>query len=84
TQDIDGTFDGAVDLGQKLAGSAQVSNCVSQQWFRYSLGLGAADVDSCDIAPVSQAFASSKGDMQELMIATVTSDAFRRRPEVTP
>jgi hypothetical protein len=84
TRDANGDFDGAVELGQRLAKSTQVSDCVASQWYRYSLGLGAADVNSCDLAPVAKAFAASHGDMQELMIATVTSDAFRRRPEVKP
>jgi hypothetical protein len=80
----DGAYDGAVDLGQHLANSTQVRDCVASQWFRFSLGLGAADVDSCDIAPIGQAFASSDGDLQALVIATVKSDAFRRRPEIQP
>jgi hypothetical protein len=84
TRDANGDFDGAVDLGQRLSKSGQVSDCVASQWYRYSLGLGAADVNTCDLAPVSKAFSDSDGDMQELMIATVTSDAFRRRPEVKP
>jgi len=84
TRDADGNYDGAVELGQRLAKSGQVRDCVAQQWFRYSLGLGAADVDSCSFAPIAKAFADSGGNLQELMIATVTSDAFRNRPEVKP
>lgn len=84
TRDADGDFDGAVELGKRLAQSAQVSDCVASQWFRYSLGLGAAEVPSCALAPVAKAFADRGGDMRELMIATVTSDAFRNRPEVVP
>jgi hypothetical protein len=84
TRDADGDFDGAVELGQRLANSAQVSDCVASQWFRYSLGLGAADVNGCDVAPINQAFSASDGDMRELMIATVSSDAFRQRPEIKP
>jgi hypothetical protein len=82
TRDADGDFDGAVELGQRLAQSTQVSDCVASQWFRYSLGLGGADVNSCDVAPATKAFTANGGDMRELMIATVMSDAFRRRPEV--
>jgi hypothetical protein len=82
TRDADGEFDGAVELGQRLAQSTQVSDCVASQWYRYSLGLGASDVNSCDVAPATKAFTASDGDMRELMIATVMSDAFRRRPEV--
>jgi hypothetical protein len=78
----DGAYDGAVDLGQRLANSTQVRDCVASQWFRFSLGLGAADVDTCDLAPIGQAFADSGGDLQALVIATVKSDAFRRRPEI--
>ena len=84
TRDADGEFEGAVELGQRLADSAQVSDCVASQWFRYSLGLGASDVNSCNLAPVTKTFTDTKGDMRELMIATVTSDAFRKRPEVKP
>jgi hypothetical protein len=81
---IETKYDGVVELGQALAKSDQVRDCVASQWFRYSLSLGAADVDSCSFAPVAKAFKDSDGNMQELMIATVTSDAFRNRPEVKP
>lgn len=84
TQDADGPFDGAVELGQRLAQSAQVSECASAQWYRYALGLGAADVDSCALAPIAQRFADTDGSLQELMIAIATSDAFRNRTEVEP
>ena len=84
TRDSDGTYDGAVELGQTLAKSGQVRDCVASQWYRYSMGLGAADVDSCSFAPVAKSFLDSDGNLQELMIATVTSDAFRNRPEVKP
>jgi hypothetical protein len=77
TRDADGTFNGAVELGQKLAKSAQVSECASSQWYRYSLGLGAADVNSCSLAPIAKAFADSDGSLKELMISIATSEAFR-------
>ncbi|MET0390546.1 MAG: DUF1592 domain-containing protein [Polyangiales bacterium] len=82
--DVDGTYDGAVELGQRLAQSNQVRECVAQQWFRYSLGLGAADVPDCALEPVARALQEGDGDLHELIIATVTSPAFRSRPEVTP
>jgi hypothetical protein len=83
TQDVNGDFDGAVELGQRLAKSATLQSCVASQWYRYALGLGAADVDNCALAPVTAAFTGSSAELQQLMIATVTSDAFRHRPEVT-
>jgi hypothetical protein len=82
--DAEGDFDGAVQLGQKMADSAQVGQCVTEQWFRYALGLGSSDMDSCTVAQITKAMTNSQGDMREILIATVSSDAFRHRPEVTP
>jgi hypothetical protein len=84
TRDADGPFDGAVELGQRLSHSAQVSDCASSQWFRYSLGLGAKDLDSCSLAPIAQAFADSGGSLKELMITIATSAAFRNRGAIEP
>jgi len=77
TRDANGAFDGVVELGQRLAKSAQVSDCASSQWYRYALGLGAANVNSCNLEPIAKAFADSGGSLKELTILIVTSDAFR-------
>jgi hypothetical protein len=82
--DAAGDFDGAVQLGQKLAGSTQVGQCVTEQWFRYALGLGASDMDACTVSQIAKAMTNNQGDMREILIATVSSEAFRHRPEVTP
>jgi hypothetical protein len=77
TRDANGAFDGVVELGQRLANSAQVSDCAASQWYRYALGLGAANVHSCNLEPIAKAFADSGGSLKELTIVIVTSDAFR-------
>ena len=77
TRDANGEFDGVVELGTRLANSAQVSECASSQWYRYALGLGSAEVGRCNLAPITAAFADSGGSLKELMIAIATSDAFR-------
>lgn len=82
--DAAGNFDGAVQLGQKMAESTQVGECVTAQWFRYALGVGSSDLDACTVAQVAKAMTNSAGDMREILIATVSSDAFRHRPEVKP
>ncbi|HKU39693.1 MAG TPA: DUF1592 domain-containing protein [Polyangiales bacterium] len=84
TRDANGEFDGAVELGQRMAQSTQVSECVSAQWFRYALGLGSEDADACTVAQIGEALQDNAGDLREVLIATVSSDAFRHRPEVTP
>jgi hypothetical protein len=82
TRDANGSFDGVVELGQRLANSTQVSDCVTSQFYRYSLGLGAAEVARCDVAPIARAFADGGGSMKELMITIATSEAFRNRGSV--
>lgn len=79
TLDIDGEIEGAIELGERLAESRQVQRCVAEQWYRYALGTTLAQVDKCSMWPVVDRFRERGNDFQELLIALVTSDAFRRR-----
>ncbi|MBC8133978.1 MAG: DUF1592 domain-containing protein, partial [Deltaproteobacteria bacterium] len=38
--DVDGPFNGAVELADRLAGSAAVARCYATQWFRFAYGRG--------------------------------------------
>jgi hypothetical protein len=77
--ELQGTFDGAVDLAHKLATSPTVHACVAREWLRYALGTDAASIDTTTLEPLVSAFESSNLNMRELVIAIVKSDAFRRR-----
>lgn len=84
TVDIDGPFDGAVELGKKLATSAQARVCVTKQWYRYALGLGENELDSCVLKSAVDGFKASGDKFSELLVAVVSSDAFRRRTVIAP
>jgi hypothetical protein len=75
SKDLDGPFDGALELGAKLAASPSVQACVARQWFRYALGRHEADADACSLAHIDAAFAA--GHLRELLVAITASDAFR-------
>jgi hypothetical protein len=77
--ELQGTFDGAVDLAHELAASPTVHACVARQWLRYALGVDAASIDTTTLEPLVSAFESSNLNMRELVVALVKSDAFRRR-----
>ncbi len=77
--DVDGPFDGAVDLGKKLASSQQVQTCVSREWLRYSLGLAGNEISASMVAPVSKTFGDHGLDVRELLIAVIESEPFRLR-----
>ena len=82
TRDIDGTFDGAVELGVLLAGSEEVRECVATQWFRYAFGRAERDADECTQSQIYDAFAAADYDIQELLVGLVLSDGFRFRPAI--
>ena len=79
TSDADGTFDGVLELGQRLAGSRQVSDCVTTQWFRYAYGRNPEEADACSLARLQAEFAVADYDIKQLLVALTQTDAFRYR-----
>lgn len=77
--DVDGDFDGAVALGERLAGSGRVALCYATEWFRFGYGRGETTADACTVADLANAFAAAKGDVRELLVALTQTDAFRYR-----
>ena len=77
TEDINGTFDGAIELANMLASANEVKHCVARQWFNYALGRLPAPQDSCSTDLMYQAFEESEFDIRVLMMSVVTSDSFR-------
>lgn len=73
----DVTFDGAVELGQRLAKSPQVRRCVATQWFRFALGRSETPDDDATIAAIQASFGGAGYDVRELLVAIATSDALR-------
>jgi hypothetical protein len=76
---IDAAYDGALELSQLLAGSAEVERCLGRQVFRHALGRREAASDMCAI---DDAIAAAQGDMRELMIQLVLTDNFRQRAAI--
>ncbi len=74
--DVDGAFDGVVELGKKLAGSKMVSDCVATQWFRYAAGRSETMRDSCSLDTLKAAMNQSGGDLRELFVAFTQTDSF--------
>lgn len=75
----DGSFVGPVELAARLADSEMVRDCVAQQWVTFALGHPLGEGDTCSVDSLAQSFSQSDGDIPELLLAIVTSDAFRYR-----
>ena len=76
TVDIDGPYEGGPALAMKLAGSSQVRDCAPTQWLRYAMGRHETDADACTLVALREAFATSGGNLRELMVALTQTDAF--------
>ncbi len=80
--DVDGPFNGVVELAQRLGSSQQVRDCVATQWFRFGYGRVETEADTCSMDEIRGAFAAADYDIKELIIALTQTDAFRYRPAV--
>lgn len=77
TSDIDGAFDGAVELSEILASSDQVRSCVAETWLQFALGRGLDERDECSAETIRLDFTATDGDVGSLLVAIVLSDSFR-------
>jgi hypothetical protein len=77
TRDADGPFDGAVELAHRLADSEEVRDCFASLYVEFALGRASQEADECSNAKVRTHFSATGGNLRELVIAVVASDAFR-------
>lgn len=82
--DASGAFDGlpfrdAVELSEQFADSSRVASCVATQWFRFSQGRHETSEDGCAIRNAAVNLQES-GDPKEMLLAFITSPAFRLIP----
>jgi hypothetical protein len=79
---LDGPFNGADELSQRIATSPRAQNCLATNWFRYAMGRVETDADACSVVDAQKKFATSGGQFKELLVALTLTDAFRYRPAV--
>ena len=68
-----------MEMAQNLVQSERVASCVSEQFFRYAFARNAAAEDVCSIQSMEDALVASDGDLKEMLVAMVKTDAFRFR-----
>jgi hypothetical protein len=82
TDNIDGEYDGAIELASALAGSTQVQECVSSQWFRFAYNRTVTPEDSCTVEQLNQVFVDSNFNIKALLVALTQTNAFLYRRAV--
>lgn len=82
--DVDGPFDGAIELSETLARSRTVHECATKMWIRYALGRAPSDDEQPWVGVEAERFFKNGGDVKALLLDVVTSPTFMQLPEVTP
>jgi hypothetical protein len=81
--EIQGPFNGVLELEKKLGASSDVQACMTTQWFRYAYGRAETGADVCSMATLSKQFAAGGWKVQDLLAALTQTKAFLYR-RVTP
>jgi hypothetical protein len=74
--DVDGKFDGALELSKKLVQSKTVETCMANHWFNFGFGRENGELDACTVETLSTNFAKTGGDLRQLLLTLVQTDAF--------
>jgi hypothetical protein len=82
TRDADGEFDGVAELGQRLAGSAEVQECIVRQWFRFAIDRFEQDLDACTLQRLVTRFRDSGQSLNALPAAVIASEVFSYRQPI--
>lgn len=81
---LDGPTSGLVELSARLAESDVARSCYVGHWTLYAFGRPLDEADACSRVYIEDRFARSGYRIRELLLAIVTSDAFRHRRAATP
>jgi hypothetical protein len=82
--DVQGTFDGAIELGARLARSKDAQSCYVGNWMTFAYGRREGPQDACSRRLLMEDFARTDGSVRELLVALTQTEAFLTRPLTTP
>jgi Protein of unknown function (DUF1592)/Protein of unknown function (DUF1588)/Protein of unknown function (DUF1595)/Protein of unknown function (DUF1587)/Protein of unknown function (DUF1585) len=78
--ELDGPYNGLVELSGRIARSSLARDCLATNWYRYTYGRQEQAADECSLSQVRERFAASGGDLKELLVALTQTDSFLYRP----
>ncbi|MEM1349434.1 MAG: DUF1592 domain-containing protein, partial [Myxococcota bacterium] len=80
---VDGPFDGAAELAERLARSPELYQCTPVQWWRHAMRRPLEFEDTCAVDRLRARFVESGGDVRQLMLDIIASPTFIERPIAT-
>jgi hypothetical protein len=82
--DVSGTFNGPLELSNKLAKSQDVQQCYVIQSMRYAMGREEVTGDACSAFAAWDHFSKNGLTLKEVVVAITGSNTFRYRTSVIP
>jgi hypothetical protein len=82
TAPIVGTFNGAVELGQRIAESEEAQQCFATHWLNFGYGRTLKATEACGVESVRTKFKEAGYDVKEMLLALTQSEAFLTLPAV--
>ncbi len=82
--DVEGPFNGVVEMTANMARSRVVSECFVRQWFRFTFGRGESVADDPRIATIANGFDGTSGQVRALLVALTQTPDFRYLAPSTP
>lgn len=75
--DVDGDFEGGVELAKRVEQSRSVAACIALQAFRFASGRPDTADDAHSLEELVAAFTAGNYDVKELLVALTKTDAFQ-------
>jgi len=79
--DVDGPFEGVVELSRKLLQSKTFERCMVDHYFRFAASRPPETTDACVVDSWLSAFAQGGGTLRELVLASVGHATFTTRKD---
>ncbi len=79
--DIDGPFEGVIDLSNKLLGSETFAHCMVEHYFRFAMARRPAAADQCVVDDWSRAFREGGETLRDLVLTSVADPTFTTRKD---
>jgi hypothetical protein len=79
-----GDFSGAIELGQKLAESADVQACFATNWANYAYGRSSEEQDACSMQQLQETFKTKGYNIKELLLELSQTSTFLYMTQVQP
>lgn len=76
---LEGPLEDVHELAGRLAQSGVVAECLTRKWLTFSLGRPDQASDECSISGITERVMDRAGNLQEILLGIVASDAFRLR-----